>query len=182
MVDSTSTAGTPRTPSIRDARDEDALDVIELIGSVFGEYTGCILDVDGEMPELRRIASTFRDHGGAFWVAEREGRIVGMVGWVPTERQEAPTQSNGIELKKLYVHRRERRTGLGGKLVGRVEHAARERGAAFIDLWSDTRFTTAHAFYERRGYERGPATRDLGDSSKTVEFYFKKMLNRSTGR
>jgi len=160
---------------IRDARDEDALDVIELIGSVFGEYTGCIMDVDGEMPELRRIATTFRDHGGAFWVAERDDRIVGMVGY-------APNEAEGVELKKLYVHRRERKTGLGGKLVDRVEHAARERGAAFVDLWSDTRFRTAHAFYERRGYERGPSTRDLGDSSKTIELYFKKTLNRITGK
>lgn len=158
-----------RDLSIRDATDDDALDVIELIGGVFGEYPHCILDVDGEMPELRHVASYHRDHGGAFWVAEAGGRIVGCAGFVATG-------ANGIELKKLYVHRRARKTGLGGVLVARAEAAGIERGAEYVDLWSDTRFETAHRFYERRSYVRGPSTRELHDKSNTVEFYFRKPL------
>ena len=154
--------------AIRDARDDDALDVIELIGSVFGEYPGCVMDVDGEMPELRRIASSFAEHDGRFWVAERERRIVGMVGYTRVG-------PDGFELKKLYVHRRERKTGLGGALLDRVEGALRERNARGVELWSDTRFRTAHAFYERRGYMRG-GTRALGDLSKSLEFHFTKVL------
>jgi putative acetyltransferase len=154
---------------IRYARDDDALDIIELLGSVFGEYQGCVLDVDGEMPELRRIASYAKEHGGAFWVAERDGRIVGCCGYV------VAAEPSGIELKKLYVHRRERKSGLGSVFADKVEELARAQGVAFIDLWSDTRFTTAHRFYERRGFVRG-GTRDLHDKSASVEFYFKKML------
>ncbi len=153
---------------IRAVRDEDALDVIELIGSVFGEYRGCVMDVDGEMPELRGMATYISQCGGEFWVAERDGRIVGMGGY--------GRSGGGIELKKLYVHRRERGSGLGARIVERIEGAAKERAAGFIELWSDTRFTTAHAFYEKRGYERGKDTRDLNDLSKTTEFYFKKTL------
>ena len=174
----------PVLHAIRDARDEDALDIIELIGAVFGEYTGCVMDVDGEMPELRRIASSFREHDGQFWVAERDGRIVGMGGFSQTSppsplslkgEGEERERERVVELKKLYVHRRERKTGLGGALVDRIEAAARERNARRIELWSDTRFTTAHAFYERRGYLRG-GTRELHDLSKTVEFHFTKVL------
>ncbi len=160
---------------IRDATDDDALDVIELIGGVFAEYPHCILDVDGEMPELRRPASYHREHGGELWVAEIGGRIVGCGGYVESVRGE-PAAERGVELKKLYVNRRARRTGLGGVLVERAERRARERGARFVDLWSDTRFTTAHAFYERRGYVRGPSTRELHDKSDTVEHYFEKRL------
>lgn len=156
---------------IRTVADDDALDLIELIGSVFGEYTHCVLDVDGEMPELRRMASYIADGGGEFWVAERDDRIVGMGGYTSSS-----VEPSGIELRKLYVHRRERGTGLGGRIVSRIEDAARARGAAFIELWSDTRFTTAHTFYERRGYVRGPTTRELHDLSDTVEFYFQKSL------
>jgi putative acetyltransferase len=156
---------------IRDAKDDDALDVIELIGSVFGEYAGCVLDVDGEMPELRQVSSYYTERGGAFWVASDSTRIVGCAGYTPATGPEV-----GVELKKLYVHRRARETGLGGIFVERVERAATEMGARFIELWSDTRFVTAHRFYEKRGYVRGETTRELHDKSDTVEYYFRKPL------
>jgi N-acetylglutamate synthase-like GNAT family acetyltransferase len=156
-------------PSIRPARDDDAQGVIELIGGVFAEYPGVLFLVDEELPELRRIASWAGEHDGEFWVAERQGRIVGTCGYT---RAQDPA---GFELKKLYVHSGERESGLGSIFAARAESRARERGGRFLDLWSDTRFTTAHRFYERRGYVRG-TTRDLGDKSNTVEFYFRKEL------
>ena len=39
---------------IRDARDDDEPGLIALIAGVFAEYPGCVMDVDGELPELRR--------------------------------------------------------------------------------------------------------------------------------
>ena len=36
-------------------------------------------------------------------------------------------------------------------MTAATEHA-RAAGAAELKLWSDTRFTRAHAFYERAGY------------------------------
>ena len=156
--------------TLREARDEDASGLIDLIGRTFAEYPGCILDVDGEMPELRRIASWFREHDGCFWVAERDGRVVGCIGVTPA------AEPGGVELKKLYVSRDERKGGVGGRLVELVEREAARRGASFVDLWSDTRFTTAHAYYAKRGWVRGPSTRELHDVSATVEFYFRKVL------
>lgn len=156
--------------SLRPGRDDDAEGLIALLGGVFSEYPGCLLEVDGEMPELRRIASYFAEHAGQFWVAERDGEVVGCIGFTPA------SDPRGVELKKLYVRATERKTGLGGRLVALVEAAAAERGARYIDLWSDTRFTTAHAFYEKRGWLRGPTTRELHDLSRTVEYYFKKTL------
>ncbi len=158
--------------TIRDARDSDAEDLIELITSVFDEYPGCVMDVDGEMPELLRIASWFAEHDGEFWVAEQDGRVVGCIGYTPA------ADPSGVELKKLYVSRSAREGGIGGRLTERVEAAARRRGARFIDLWSDTRFETAHVFYARRGWRKSGATRELHDKSNTVEFYFEKPLTR----
>jgi putative acetyltransferase len=156
-------------PSIvlRDARDDDALDVIELISGVFGEYVGCITDVDGEMPELRAIATHFANAGGGFRVAVRADRVLGCCGWAP--------HGELVELKKLYVHRSARGTGLGAALVDEVEAIARARGATAVELWSDTRFTRAHRFYEKRGYVRG-GTRELFDKSDTVEYHFRRAL------
>jgi putative acetyltransferase len=153
---------------LREARDEDAEGLIALIGAVFSEYPGCVLDVEGELPELRHIATSFRAWSGQFWVATRGERLVGCVGWTPTCAPE------GIELRKLYVAQHERERGLGGRLCTLVEEAAEARGARFIELWSDTRFETAHRFYARRGYRQGPTTRALHDLSNTVEYYFRR--------
>jgi putative acetyltransferase len=157
---------------VRDARDADAEGLIALIGAVFAEYPGCVLDVDGEIPELRAIRTAFEGWGGRFWVAELEGRIVGSVGLVPAEG------GRGAELRKLYVARECRRSGLGSALCERVEREARTRGARFVELWSDTRFEDAHRLYEGRAYRRGPHTRELGDLSRTVEYYYRKELGQ----
>lgn len=153
---------------IREARDADAEGLIALIGACWAEYEGCILDVDGEVPELRAIATWFAARGGRFWVGEADGRIVASVGFVPA--------GSGVELCKLYVDRSRRRAGLGSRLVGLVEAAAGERGAGFVELWSDTRFLDAHRLYERLGYVRRPGTRVLGDLSNTVEYHYCKAL------
>ena len=166
--------------AVRPVRDEDALELIELIGSCFGEYENCVLDVDGEMPQLRRLASYAAERDGAFWVCElgpagaHPARLVGMGGFLPRPDELARV----IEVHKLYVHRKARAFGLGGRVLSLVEAEARRREADVLDLWSDTRFTTAHAFYEKRGFVRGPVTRELHDKSGSVEFYFRKELGR----
>jgi putative acetyltransferase len=49
------------SPILRAARDDDSSGVIALVGRVFAEYPGCLLDVDAEEPELRAPASSFPD-------------------------------------------------------------------------------------------------------------------------
>lgn len=165
----------PRLPedlTLRDARDEDADGLIDLIGGVFAEYPGCVLDVDGELPELRHIATSFQRWGGRFWVIERDGRVIACVGLTPS----AGSPEEGIELRKLYVDKTARRMGLGSALCDLVEGAARALNKTFVELWSDTRFEDAHALYARRGYTKGPETRDLHDKSASVEHYFRLEL------
>ena len=167
----------PRLPegvTLRDARDEDAAELIDLIGAVFAEYPGCVLDVDGELPELRAIATSFQRWGGRFWVATREGRVLGCVGLTPS----AASPSEGIELRKLYVAKAARKMGLGSALCDLVEGAARALNKKFVELWSDTRFENAHALYARRGYTKGPETRDLHDTSASVEYSLKLDLQK----
>jgi putative acetyltransferase len=156
--------------AIRGARDDDGPALIALIGAVFHEYPHCILDVDGEAPELRAIATTFDSAGGHFWVAERSGHVAGCVGFTPAHT------AGGIELRKLYVAKDARRVGLGNRLCELIESEAHRRTAAFIELWSDTRFLDAHRLYEKRGYRRGPQTRALHDISASVEYSYRKDL------
>ena len=157
---------------LRSARDGDAAGLISLIAGCFAEYSGCVLDVDGEMPYLRRIASAFSEVDGRFWVAECAGRIVGSVGL-------RPRKTGTMALVNLYVARSARRQGLGARLTGVVEDGARQRNADTVDLWSDTRFRDAHRLYERLGYQRMPETRRLNDLSSSIEFHFVKSLGPS---
>ena len=155
---------------IRAARDDDAEALIALIAAVFEEYPGCILDVDGEAPELRAIATASARRGGGFWVEEEGSRVVGSVGLSPVP------ETDGIELLKLYVAREARRKGLGERLVRFVEQEARRRGALFLELWTDTRFRDAHRLYERLGFRGGAETRELHDRSASVEYYYRLEL------
>ena len=154
---------------IRPVRDSDADGLIRLIDVCWSAYEGCILDVDAEEPQLRALRSHFDALGGEYWVAEGAGGLVAAGGgWAPA------ADPAGAELHKLYVLAELRRQGIARRLVAMAEAAARSRGSRFMELWSDTRFLEAHAFYEALGYRRTGRTRDLNDLSNTVEFHFVK--------
>jgi putative acetyltransferase len=48
-------------------------------------------------------------------------------------------------------------------------------------LWSDTRFSRGHRFYEKLGFVRWPGERYLGDVSETWEYHFRKRLQEPAG-
>ena len=149
---------------LRAARDSDSAGVIALIARVFGEYDGCVLDVDAEEPELRAPASAY----DRFWVVEDGGEIVGC--------SACSLRPPVVEMKKIYLDVRYRGQGWGRRLIEIIEEAAREVGATRLEAWSDTRFTRAHAVYEHLGYERGPTTRFLHDLSGTEEYFFLREI------
>jgi len=153
---------------IRDGRDDDAEGFIALIGTCWAEYPGCILDVDGEVPELRALATWFRDQGGKLWAAEQDGRLVGMVGTRPLKEDEA------WEICRMYVDAAARGSGLATALLDTAEAHARASGAERMVLWTDTRFTRAHGFYEKLGYVRHGSIRILDDISHSLEFRYAK--------
>ncbi|MBL7497529.1 GNAT family N-acetyltransferase [Frankia sp. CNm7] len=65
-------------PGIRPVRDADGPELERLIGAVWSEYPGCVLDVDAEEPWLRHPAATYTGdvepgpgrYRGAMWVVE----------------------------------------------------------------------------------------------------------------
>jgi GNAT superfamily N-acetyltransferase len=155
---------------LRPGRDADAEDFIRLIGDCWSEYPGCILDVDGELPELRALATYFAEAGGALWAAEQDGRVIGMAATRPMDQDAA------YEICKVYVAKASRGGGLAHDLLGAAEAHARSAGAERLVLWSDTRFATAHRFYEKRGFVRQGSIRVLDDISKSLEFRYAKPI------
>lgn len=153
---------------IRAGRDDDAAGFIALIGACWAEYPGCILDVDGELPELRALATYFVAAGGALWAAEHDGRIVGMVATRPLPEKSA------WEICRMYVDAGMRGDGLAAALLRTAEDHARAAGAERLVLWTDTRFIRAHGFYEKHSYVRRGAIRVLNDISNSLEFRYVK--------
>lgn len=153
--------------NFRAATQEDVPQIVKLIGEVWAEY-GCILGTGVEEQYLLTPAEYFHARNGQFWVAEENEEIVatGAVQFY---------DDTTAELKSLYVHRDFRRHGLGQTLTEMAIDLARDRGAAEMTLWSDTRFTQAHRLYERLGFER-KGTRKLQDLNNTTEFGFRKRI------
>jgi len=148
---------------IRTAKDSDAKALSSLIDSCFAEYEGCVLDLAGIDKPLLAISSHVKKLNGEFWVAENAGVIVGSVGYI--------IENGKMELIKLYVNKAFRRKGLASKLLNLVLDASASNGLE-VDLWSDTRFKEAHAFYCHHGFLMQDEKRFLNDPSNSWEFHF----------
>src|SRR5262245_23820514 len=99
---------TPAT--IRSGRDSDAAGFTTLIATGWAEYPGIVLDVDGEMPELRNLASYYGERRGGLWAAECEGIIVGMVATIPHD-------AGTWEICRVYTLPSTHGNGLGHRLL-----------------------------------------------------------------
>ncbi|PRZ31681.1 acetyltransferase (GNAT) family protein [Antricoccus suffuscus] len=159
-------------PVLRDATDDDSHALIELITGCFDEYEGCVMDVDGEEPWLRKPATSYAGLGGHLWVYS----LGGPLGEVVACGALKPSTAGRDELKSMYVSKKIRRRRLAQDLNQMIENAARERGNTMVHLWSDTRFLSAHKLYAELGYRRLPEVRELHDKSNTSEIHFEKHL------
>jgi GNAT superfamily N-acetyltransferase len=160
----------PVAPLLRPGRDDDAAGFIALISGCWAEYPGCVFDLDGEVPELRALATHFSGKGGALWVAEFSGVVVGMTATWPLDQET-------WEIGKMYVARGHRGGGVARDLIMAAEAHAVARGALRVKLWTDTRFDRAHRFYEKHSFVRSGPIRSLGDKSNSIEFGYMKPID-----
>lgn len=165
-----------RVPGLREATDDDGPGLIALVGGVFDEYPGCVLDLDDLDADLISPATSFREMGASLWVLPGDDRLLACVGLGPTRPEGLTGPVPTAELKRLYVTADARGHGLGNTLIEFVHDQAREAGAEQIELWSDTRFLAGHRAYERAGYRQLAITRDLNDPSNTTETAFTRPL------
>lgn len=181
MMPSTSRDNPGEPWLLRPATDADAQDLFGLITLCFAEYPGCFTDPHDDLPDLvkpghwaERRNADGRLLGGVFLVLEDDrGRACACISldFPGISDDKSPI----AELHRLYVRPDCRGKGLAKRLTQHVEALARQAGAHRMILWSDTRFTKAHALYAGLGYARG-TTRPLGDISNSIEYFFTKAL------
>jgi ribosomal protein S18 acetylase RimI-like enzyme len=131
----------PSTPAIRPATAADVEAIVRLWELVFPEYA------DQRAPQRAPRASAERKLAfgdGLFWVAEREGELVGTVmagydghrGWIYS----------------LGVHPAARHGGLGRALAATAERALAALGCPKVNLQVFASNGAAQAFWRRAGW------------------------------
>lgn len=144
--------------SIRKADNRDVPGVVDVIGTVFDEYS-FTWEEDGYHKDLYDIEA----HYERFFVAEMDRRVVGTIGLELFDTIPGPAGTLGehdgfirvqgadCSLERLYVHPDARRHGIGRALIDHVISEARKEGRTAMELWSDKRFGDAHRLYGRTG-------------------------------
>jgi len=154
-------------PSIVLFDDRHTAGVLGLIGGVFAEY-GLTFEPAGYDADLTRISAAYRHAGGAFWVLEEDGDVVGTVAVVPISPSEA-------EIKRVYLDSSLRGQGWGTRLVEHAMSWAAVHGHTRVRLWSDVKFERSHVMYQRLGFVR-TGIRDCDDVDQSREYGFEKAL------
>ena len=121
--------------------------VLALVADVLGEFG---LEFGKGSPtdaELHDLPGSYASRGGAFWVAVRDGELLGTCGVFPV----APGM---FELRKMYLRSATRGLGLGKQLLDVAVAWTRAQGGTRIVLDTVEAMTRAIAFYEANGFVR----------------------------
>ncbi len=135
---------------IREVIASDVPAVVTLVAQVLGEFglefgTGSPTD-----DQLRGLPASYRDHGGAFWVAYIDGALAGTCGVFPVA-------AGTFELRKMYLLPSTRGLGLGTKLLDVAVAWTRAHEGESMVCDTIEAMTRAIAFYEAHGFVRDDA-------------------------
>jgi GNAT superfamily N-acetyltransferase len=124
--------------------------------------------------EIDRITAYYGERDGGFWVALRNGKLVGTFG---LER----VAQNAMELRRMYVDPAARRVGIARKMLAFAEDECRQRKASKLELSTSELQQAALALYTTAGYRLVRKEIAETGSNKTVgsgirRLYFEKSL------
>lgn len=125
--------------------------IIQMIDRIYEEY-GEVIYLEGTDRDLLDIDNYYIYQHGEFWIEtapEDKSKIIGSI----AVKRDADNQFLGW-LKRFYLLSEYRGTGLAKKMHNTVMEWCRLNKISKIHLWSDTRFTRAHFFYNKHGYEQ----------------------------
>lgn len=124
--------------------DEDAV-IAHILAIQQGEFAVPVTAED--QPDLRAVAEVYQSGTGGFWVAERDGRIVGTIGLIGFGTSEGA-------LRKMFVaaDARGRELGIAARLLDILLEHCRAVGITGITLGTVAKLHAAIRFYEKNGF------------------------------
>ncbi len=156
---------------LRPATAADAPQIIALVDSVYQEYGDrvCLDDADSD---LLAAHEHYAQLGGEFVVLTDGARVVGIHAVVPLA-----DQPGVCTFRRLYLEHSFRGTGAGARLMQWAIDCAREMKFLRVEFWSDTRFSRAHRFFQRLGFQHDGRVREMNDAwTPYQEYYFFRDL------
>jgi putative acetyltransferase len=151
---------------LRLARPEDQEAIMVLIDTVYREYGDRLCPAQADS-DLLDIQGHYTARQGAFVVLDDTGQVRGTHATVPD------TVHPGVCIfRRLYLDTALRGGPWGQRLMQWAIDWARTRGMQRIEFWSDTRFTRAHAFFRRFGFQPDGRVRTMHDGWMPYEEYF----------
>lgn len=126
------------------------------------------LEARGLYPELHGPNDPWPTNGptpprGAYFVAYRDGRAVGMGAHRPIDQAAS-------EVRRMYVVREERHAGVAQAILRAIEAHAGAQGFRLLRLETGNRQEPAIRLYERFGFHRIPAFGSYVDDPTSVCF------------
>jgi putative acetyltransferase len=135
--------------TFRRIEQKDNKQIADLIRSVFREFK---IDKPGTVyfdPTTDNLFTLFCTPGSEYWIAEKEGIIIGGCGVYPT-----PGLPEGCaELVKLYLSASSRGKGIGRQLMEKTVSSALRLGYRQLYLESLPELSKAISLYERAGFK-----------------------------
>jgi ribosomal protein S18 acetylase RimI-like enzyme len=117
-----------------------------------------------ERPDLYNIPGTYQEDKGNFWVAVENKDVIGTIALKNYGK------SRGY-IKRMYVDKSYRGTGLSEKLLHKLIKYARNLGYKELYLGTIESMVAANKFYQKHGFkEIDKLPRDLPDFGDTI-FY-----------
>jgi GNAT superfamily N-acetyltransferase len=99
-----------------------------------------------DQPDLARIPQVYQSGRGGFWVGLEGDEVVGTLGLIDF--------GGGGALRKMFLRRDQRGSGLAQALLDTLLDHARTRGLPGLWLGTLPHMGAAHRFYERNGFRR----------------------------
>lgn len=151
---------------IRAWQPKDRQVAAEVIRSVLAEY-GIGWEPDGADRDVYEVETAYVQVGGAFWVVEQQGQVMGTAAFYPVNRGVGT-----VEIRKMYLLPQVRGKGLGRWLLQRLEQEIVAQG--FREVWIETASVLQEAvkLYESSGYL--PAT---GIETERCDLIYSKVLD-----
>lgn len=133
---------------IRRIKKEDNKEIEKIIRDVLTEFGGNREGLAWADPELSYLSEVYKKEITAYWVAEKDGKLVGGCGIGPVEGAEGV-----CELQKMYFLEESRGTGVAGQMIEKaLDFASNYYDKCYLETLSNMK--AANRFYQKHGFHK----------------------------